>query len=82
MTIDLGLPNDIGMSTNIWNALIAHYGTQARLASVCDVSAPSIHDRRRRGTEVPAEWARRIHDDSGIPLHEMRPDLWPEHAAH
>ena len=66
---------------DIWETLLEHYGTQAQIARVCGVRDPSVHDRRKRRTPLPAEWARAIHDDSGIPLHELRPDLWPEPEA-
>lgn len=69
------------MNASIWDDLIEKYGTQTRLADVCEVSAPSVYERRRKASPVPAEWARRIHDDCGYPLHAMRPDLWPEAVA-
>ena len=68
------------MAMNAWKLLLDHYKTQQALADAIGVRQPSISARLKKDTAVPAEWAVAVHRDSGIPLSQIRPDLWPESA--
>ena len=54
--------------------------SQRELADAIGVRQPSLSARLKKDTAVPAEWAVAVHRDSGIPLSQIRPDLWPESA--
>ena len=60
-----------------WETLIEQMGSVAKVADALGVSYTTVHSRVYRKQDIPAEWARKLHDQNGIPLHVMRPDLWP-----
>lgn len=78
MAILGGMDTNTDVELSVWDRLLKHYGTQVALAKAAGVSQPGVWKRMKLGRDVPAVWARRIHDDSGIPLRDMRPDLWPD----
>lgn len=46
-----------------------------KLAKALGVSAQAVHNWKLRGT-IPAERAKDVAAATGVPLHELRPDLW------
>lgn len=60
-----------------WDLVIRTYGTQVRAAAVAGVRQPALSQAIAANRRIPAEWARAWHDDAGIPLQLLRPDLWP-----
>jgi DNA-binding transcriptional regulator YdaS (Cro superfamily) len=58
--------------------IIALAGGTGALAAIIGVNHTSIcgyrHTRRQL---IPAEHARKVAESLDIPLHEIRPDLWP-----
>lgn len=51
-------------------------GGQVKLAALIKVSAPAINQWVTKG-RVPAERVLAVEAASGIPRHELRPDLYP-----
>jgi len=47
-------------------------GGPTALARVLGIKLPSLYSWRR----IPAERVRRVSEITGIPRHELRPDLW------
>jgi hypothetical protein len=62
--------------TGIQQVIDAAGGTKA-LAAHLGIKAPSIYSWKR----VPAERARAVSKITGIPLHVLRPDVWPAPLA-
>lgn len=60
----------------MWERVIEAYGSQEKAADAVGVSRPAISYHVAKGTPVPAEWCRTIEEDTGIPRHVLRPDLW------
>jgi hypothetical protein len=56
--------------------IIAKAGGVVKLAETAGVDHSSIYGWRRR-EKIPVERARVIHEKLDIPLHEIRPDVWP-----
>lgn len=54
---------------------IAKFGSARKLAAALGIAAPAITGWKLRGM-IPAERARDIERVTGVPLHELRPDLW------
>lgn len=61
--------------------LIAAAGGVNRLAEAAGVDRTSVAGSWRRTGRVPVQRARAISMEFGIPLHEIRPDIWPEGEA-
>ena len=62
--------------------IIAAAGGVGNLAVIAGVRHPTISASWRRTGRIPVERARLIHEKMGIPLHEIRPDVWlPKEAA-
>lgn len=61
--------------------LISAAGSIGRLAEIAGVDRTSIAASWKRAGRVPAARAHAISAALGIPLHEIRPDLWHE-ATH
>lgn len=60
--------------------LIARAGGVGKLAAAAGVDHSTISASWRRSGSVPAKRAVAINRALGIPLHEIRPDLWPAAA--
>lgn len=61
--------------------IITAGGGVGKLAEVLGVSHSSVCDWRR-ADRIPVPRALAIHEKLGIPLHDIRPDVWqPERAA-
>lgn len=57
-------------------------GGQSELARICGVSQPSVWGwLNKRDGIVPAEFAKKIEDATGVTRAELRPDLWAEQSA-
>ncbi len=57
---------------------IKEKGTQAGLAQAIGTTQSLVGywlNKSRRG--VPAEWVAKVESASGVPCHELRPDLYP-----
>ena len=53
-------------------------GSQSRLAEICGVSQPTVWGWINRGRGMlPAEYVLKVEDATGLPRHELRPDLYP-----
>lgn len=61
---------------NIVDRLVEQFGSQAALARELGISQPSVSDWRTRG-RVPAERVLDLERLSGVPRHDIRPDLYP-----
>ena len=64
-----------------WKALIARVGSVAAIADIVGKPYTTVHSRVYRGQDLPAEWAKALHESKQIPLSELRPDLWPADSA-
>ncbi len=64
------------MEPNIVTRAVAAVGTTARLARMVGVTGPAVLKWRRSG-RVPAERVLAVEAASGVPRHELRPDLYP-----
>ena len=62
-----------------WQESIRRYGL-SRLARGVGVKPQAVASWIEKG-RIPAERARDVSRETGIPLHELRPDLWPETVA-
>jgi hypothetical protein len=60
--------------------VIAAAGGTIALAEAAGVDRTTVLYWRSRG-RIPVERALRINEELGIPLHEMRPDVWKPFAA-
>jgi hypothetical protein len=60
--------------------LIAFAGGVSKLAESAKCDRVTIYGWRRRG-RVPVERARDISGALDLPLHEIRPDVWPAEVA-
>jgi DNA-binding transcriptional regulator YdaS (Cro superfamily) len=58
------------------DAVIAIVGSGAELARRLGVNKTAISQWRKR--EIPVKRARDVSRISGIPLHELRPDVWAD----
>jgi hypothetical protein len=56
--------------------IVARAGSVTKLAAVAGVHQTTISAAWRRKGRVPVDRCRRVHDALGIPLHELRPDVW------
>jgi hypothetical protein len=56
--------------------LISHAGGVTRLAEIAGVKHSTVAATWRRKGRVPVERVRPISESLGIPLHEIRPDIW------
>lgn len=61
----------------MWQHLITQFGSQRKLADALGLAVSTVNHHVLKGNPIPPEWARKLHDERGIPLHELRPDLWP-----
>lgn len=52
------------------------YGGSTKLAVSLGIKPPAIY----QWTRVPERWVRQVAETTGIPLHELRPDLFPPPA--
>ena len=52
-------------------------GSQTALAEKINVTQQAISALVKRGARVSAEMAISIERETGVPRHELRPDLWP-----
>lgn len=53
-------------------------GGYAALGQICGVDRSTVHRyRHTRDQLIPAKHARKVAEALGIPLCEVRPDLWP-----
>lgn len=60
-----------------FEAALAHYGTQEKMADAIGVHQTSIGRALQSSKEVRAEWVLQIEKDTGISRHELRPDIYP-----
>lgn len=60
---------------------IAKLGSQSALARAIGVSQPSVWKWVRDGKPIPAERVPAVSNATGIPLHELRPDIFPAPVA-
>lgn len=51
----------------------------AALAKKCGVSYQAV--RKWEAGKIPAERALQVSEVAGVPLNQLRPDLWPENSA-
>jgi DNA-binding transcriptional regulator YdaS (Cro superfamily) len=56
-------------------------GSLTRLAEIAGVNYSTVATSWKRKGRVPAERAQAVSDGLGVPLHEIRPDLWREPPA-
>ena len=62
--------------------IITLAGGQKKLGEIAGVARPTVAYWKRGSIKIPVDRARRIHEALGIPLHEIRPDVWrPAEAA-
>ena len=59
---------------------IAVKGSQTALAAAVGVTQPTIFDWLNRMKMIPAERVPDVESATGIPRHELRPDLWQSAA--
>lgn len=59
--------------THILSRVLAAAGGPSALAAKLGIRAPSIYS----WTRIPAGRAAEVEAATGIPRHELRPDLWP-----
>lgn len=52
-------------------------GSQAELANLIGGSVKQQHVSYWLKSRVPAEWCRRINQETGVPLSDLRPDIYP-----
>lgn len=55
---------------------LQHYGSLNALARVIDITPQGLGKRRREGRGLSAEECFLVHQDAGIPLSRLRPDIW------
>lgn len=64
--------------TPLERALAAVDGNQSELARICGVTQPTVwgwlNSKRKR---LPAEYVRLVSTATGLPSHELRPDIFP-----
>jgi DNA-binding transcriptional regulator YdaS (Cro superfamily) len=60
--------------------IIAAAGSVNELARIAGVKHPTISATWRRRGRVPVDRARAVSDALKIPLHKIRPDIWPREA--
>jgi DNA-binding transcriptional regulator YdaS (Cro superfamily) len=61
--------------------IIARAGGASALADIIGVHRATIHSYRRTEQQlIPAQYARKVAKALSIPLHEVRPDMWPPRA--
>ena len=65
------------MSTLGLEKAISEAGGQVALASLLGIRQSHISNWKNRGKRVPAEWVIKIEKATGVPRHELRPDLYP-----
>jgi DNA-binding transcriptional regulator YdaS (Cro superfamily) len=52
-------------------------GNATRLAEVCGVTPQAVYQWRRKRGKVPVECVLRVEQFTGVPRHELRPDIYP-----
>lgn len=53
-------------------------GSQVRLAEICGVSQPTVWGWINKGRGlIPAEYVIAVETATGVPRHELRPDIYP-----
>lgn len=73
------------MNTNPVELAVANLGSQQAIADVMEVGPMVVSQWKRRG--VAAKRAREFSEKTGVPIEQVRPDLYapqqnsPEHAA-
>jgi DNA-binding transcriptional regulator YdaS (Cro superfamily) len=65
------------MSTEGLDKAIENAGGQAQLAELLGVRQSHISNWKNRNKRVPAERVLMIERVTGVPRHELRPDLYP-----
>jgi DNA-binding transcriptional regulator YdaS (Cro superfamily) len=61
--------------------IIARAGDADLLAAIIGVHRATVHGYRHTEKQlIPAHHARKVAKALGIPLHEIRPDIWPPRA--
>jgi DNA-binding transcriptional regulator YdaS (Cro superfamily) len=61
-------------------ALVERVGGQSALAALLGIKQQSIYEWVKR-KRIPAERVVEIESATGIPRHDLRPDLYPEKRA-
>lgn len=62
------------------NKAISIAGSQTKLASMIGLDKPStISVMVTRDKKASIKWAAKISEATGVPCHELRPDVFPEH---
>ena len=56
--------------------VIQHFGSQAKAAKDLGISRQAVNSWVKGRVRIPAEKAIFIEQKTGIPRHELRPDLW------
>lgn len=69
------------MSTIGLEKAIIEAGGQVALATLLGIRQSHISNWKNRGKRVPAEWVIKIEKATGVPRHELRPDLYPVESA-
>jgi DNA-binding transcriptional regulator YdaS (Cro superfamily) len=64
------------------NDIITVAGSLSKLAKIAGVDHSTVIWWRQHGDRVPTvDRAKRINEALNIPLHELRPDIWPAPAS-
>lgn len=62
--------------------IIGRAGGPEALADIIGVNRATVHGYRHTKKQlIPAQHCRKVAEALDIPLHEMRPDLWPTELA-
>lgn len=62
-------------------AAIKAAGSQVALAELLGIRQSHISNWKNRGKRIPAERVLEIERVTGVPRHQLRPDLYPTEAA-
>jgi DNA-binding transcriptional regulator YdaS (Cro superfamily) len=61
--------------------IINRAGNEMILAAIIGVDRTTVHGYRHTEKQlIPAHHARKVAKALGIPLHQIRPDIWPPRA--
>lgn len=58
-------------------ALISKAGNQTKLAAAVGVTQQAVSNWLYGLRRIPAEHVRRVSEATGVPAHEIRPDIFP-----
>ena len=64
--------------TPFGRALAAHQVSAPEVAEALSVTTQAVHHWRLGRNLIPAARAQRLAGLTNIPLHELRPDIWPK----